>query len=168
MPVWSRKAETDACFERMTRAFIEATPRAAGDAGNRAGQGFRVYVVQQHGVHAFTQNLVELIQSVDFDRVASCLGSDLPVSGVLCDIPPPAFEQVATAAGVPGWGSRHLRIHCRWCDWLPRCGTVIDGCGTVIDGRGTVIDGRGTVVDGLGRRYHLMLGRCSRLLVAPT
>ncbi len=33
VPVWSRKIETDACFERMTRQFIEATPRSAGEGG---------------------------------------------------------------------------------------------------------------------------------------
>ena len=39
VPVWSRKAETDACFERMTRAFIEATPRVAGQAGTKLALG---------------------------------------------------------------------------------------------------------------------------------
>ena len=29
-PVWPTKAETDACFERMTRAFIESTPKPVG------------------------------------------------------------------------------------------------------------------------------------------
>lgn len=39
VPVWSRKAETDACFERMTRAFIGATPRSLGDAGTKLALG---------------------------------------------------------------------------------------------------------------------------------
>jgi RHH-type proline utilization regulon transcriptional repressor/proline dehydrogenase/delta 1-pyrroline-5-carboxylate dehydrogenase len=32
-PVWSRKVETDACFERMTATLLDATPRDAGDGG---------------------------------------------------------------------------------------------------------------------------------------
>lgn len=39
VPVWSRKAQTDACFERMTRAFIQATPRQAGQAGVKLALG---------------------------------------------------------------------------------------------------------------------------------
>ncbi len=33
VPVWSRKSETDACFERMTDAFIDAIPRDTGEGG---------------------------------------------------------------------------------------------------------------------------------------
>ncbi len=32
-PVWARKAETDACFERMAARLIDATPGAAGEGG---------------------------------------------------------------------------------------------------------------------------------------
>ncbi len=32
-PVWPVKRETDACFERMTEAFLDATPRRAGEGG---------------------------------------------------------------------------------------------------------------------------------------
>lgn len=39
IPVWSRKQETDACFERMTRAFIAATPREPGQAGVKLALG---------------------------------------------------------------------------------------------------------------------------------
>ena len=39
VPVWSRKIETDACFERMSRQFIEATPRAAGEGGVKLALG---------------------------------------------------------------------------------------------------------------------------------
>ena len=32
-PVWNTKPETDACFERMTRVFLDATPRSPGEGG---------------------------------------------------------------------------------------------------------------------------------------
>ncbi|MBM43749.1 MAG: 1-pyrroline-5-carboxylate dehydrogenase [Phycisphaerae bacterium] len=38
-PVWSRKRDTDACFERMTHQFIEATPREAGHGGTKLALG---------------------------------------------------------------------------------------------------------------------------------
>lgn len=33
VPVWSRKCDTDACFERMSALFVDATPRRAGEGG---------------------------------------------------------------------------------------------------------------------------------------
>ena len=33
VPVWSRKVDSDACFERMAAAFIESTPRESGEGG---------------------------------------------------------------------------------------------------------------------------------------
>ncbi|MEZ4475282.1 MAG: proline dehydrogenase family protein [bacterium] len=39
VPVWSRKADTDACFERMVRRFIAATPREAGQGGVKLALG---------------------------------------------------------------------------------------------------------------------------------
>jgi RHH-type proline utilization regulon transcriptional repressor/proline dehydrogenase/delta 1-pyrroline-5-carboxylate dehydrogenase len=39
VPVWSRKSDTDACFERMTRAFIENMPRRAGEGGVKLALG---------------------------------------------------------------------------------------------------------------------------------
>jgi len=32
-PVWSNKRETDACFERMSEIFLDATPRSTGEGG---------------------------------------------------------------------------------------------------------------------------------------
>src|SRR5690606_7358539 len=32
-PVWPAKRQTDACFERMAAAFIDATPRRTGESG---------------------------------------------------------------------------------------------------------------------------------------
>ncbi len=49
-PVWATKPETDACFERMTRAFIESTPESATNP-LRAGivrEGFRGVVQNQN------------------------------------------------------------------------------------------------------------------------
>lgn len=39
VPVWSRKADTDACFERMTRQFIEAMPRTKSEGGVKLALG---------------------------------------------------------------------------------------------------------------------------------
>ncbi|MCB9846296.1 MAG: bifunctional proline dehydrogenase/L-glutamate gamma-semialdehyde dehydrogenase [Phycisphaeraceae bacterium] len=38
-PVWTRKWETDACFERMSEVFLDATPRKAGEGGIRLALG---------------------------------------------------------------------------------------------------------------------------------
>jgi len=39
VPVWSRKTDTDACFERMTRLFIEGMPRRSGEGGVKLALG---------------------------------------------------------------------------------------------------------------------------------
>ncbi len=39
VPVWSRKADTDACFERMAAAFVEATPDRPGKGGVKLALG---------------------------------------------------------------------------------------------------------------------------------
>jgi RHH-type proline utilization regulon transcriptional repressor/proline dehydrogenase/delta 1-pyrroline-5-carboxylate dehydrogenase len=39
VPVWTSKRETDACFERMTRIFLDATPRRAGEGGVKLALG---------------------------------------------------------------------------------------------------------------------------------
>ncbi|MDP7028711.1 MAG: proline dehydrogenase family protein [Phycisphaerales bacterium] len=39
VPVWSRKRDTDACFERMTARFIEAMPTAADQGGVKLALG---------------------------------------------------------------------------------------------------------------------------------
>lgn len=38
-PVWSSKRDTDACFERMARAFVEAIPTGAGEGGVKLALG---------------------------------------------------------------------------------------------------------------------------------
>ncbi|QQS08637.1 MAG: proline dehydrogenase family protein [Phycisphaerales bacterium] len=38
-PVWSKKSHTDACFEEMTRIFLDHTPRAKGEAGVKLALG---------------------------------------------------------------------------------------------------------------------------------
>jgi RHH-type proline utilization regulon transcriptional repressor/proline dehydrogenase/delta 1-pyrroline-5-carboxylate dehydrogenase len=38
-PVWNTKRETDACFERMTTIFLDATPRRAGEGGVKLALG---------------------------------------------------------------------------------------------------------------------------------
>ena len=39
VPVWSHKPDTDACFERMTHAFIDSTPVDAGQGGIKLALG---------------------------------------------------------------------------------------------------------------------------------
>ncbi|MBC24160.1 MAG: 1-pyrroline-5-carboxylate dehydrogenase [Phycisphaerae bacterium] len=39
IPVWSHKADTDACFERMTRQFIREMPRSTGEGGVKLALG---------------------------------------------------------------------------------------------------------------------------------
>ncbi|MCH7602317.1 MAG: proline dehydrogenase family protein [Planctomycetes bacterium] len=39
VPVWSRKTDTDACFERMTEMLIEAIPRDTGEGGVKLALG---------------------------------------------------------------------------------------------------------------------------------
>ncbi len=39
IPVWRRKDETDACFERMAARFLDATPTRAGEGGIRLAIG---------------------------------------------------------------------------------------------------------------------------------
>lgn len=39
VPVWGRKSETDACFERMTEAFLARTPREPGSGGVKLALG---------------------------------------------------------------------------------------------------------------------------------
>jgi len=38
-PVWNKKWQTDACFERMARTFLDATPRQAGEGGTKLALG---------------------------------------------------------------------------------------------------------------------------------
>ncbi len=39
VPVWSRKCDSDACFERMAAAFIQATPRSTDQGGVKLALG---------------------------------------------------------------------------------------------------------------------------------
>jgi RHH-type proline utilization regulon transcriptional repressor/proline dehydrogenase/delta 1-pyrroline-5-carboxylate dehydrogenase len=39
IPVWTRKADTDACFERMTQQFVDALPRTRQDGGIKLALG---------------------------------------------------------------------------------------------------------------------------------
>jgi len=39
VPVWSRKSDTDACFERMTHAFLGAMPRSKDEGGVKLALG---------------------------------------------------------------------------------------------------------------------------------
>jgi len=39
VPVWPTKSETDACFERMTSAFVDAIPKARGEGGVKLALG---------------------------------------------------------------------------------------------------------------------------------
>ena len=39
IPVWGRKCDTDACFERMTQAFIASTPKSTSEGGVKLALG---------------------------------------------------------------------------------------------------------------------------------
>ena len=39
VPVWSHKPDTDACFERMSAAFIDSTPKTSGEGGIKLALG---------------------------------------------------------------------------------------------------------------------------------
>ena len=49
VPVWSHKPDTDACFERMTHAFIDSTPVDAGTGWNQARPGFAQCSIDRRG-----------------------------------------------------------------------------------------------------------------------
>ena len=53
VPVWSRKSDTDACFERMSRAFLASTPRSAGEGGVKLALG-------SHNVRSIAVALAEM------------------------------------------------------------------------------------------------------------
>ncbi len=52
-PVWGRKSDTDACFERMVDSFIDATPRTPGEAGVKLALG-------SHNIRSLASGLVAL------------------------------------------------------------------------------------------------------------
>eukprot|EP00752_Nemacystus_decipiens_P016617 g14857.t1 len=52
-PVWSRKHESDACFERMAKRFIEHTPREAGQGGVKLALG-------SHNLRSIAASLMDL------------------------------------------------------------------------------------------------------------
>lgn len=53
VPVWSRKCDTDACFERMAAAFIGSTPRTSGAGGVKLAVG-------SHNVRSIAAAIAEL------------------------------------------------------------------------------------------------------------
>ncbi len=53
VPVWSRKSETDACFERMTDALVEAIPRDPGEGGVKLAMG-------SHNIRSIAAGLARL------------------------------------------------------------------------------------------------------------
>jgi RHH-type proline utilization regulon transcriptional repressor/proline dehydrogenase/delta 1-pyrroline-5-carboxylate dehydrogenase len=55
VPVWSRKSETDACFERMSTAFIDAIPETQHEGGVKLAMG-------SHNIRSIAAGLVRLEQ----------------------------------------------------------------------------------------------------------
>ena len=55
VPVWSRKSETDACFERMSAAFIDAIPRSTHEGGVKLAMG-------SHNIRSIAAGLARLEQ----------------------------------------------------------------------------------------------------------
>ncbi len=58
VPVWSRKGDTDACFERMTKLLINAMPRSADEGGVKLAIGshnarsiaYALALLEKHGL----------------------------------------------------------------------------------------------------------------------
>ena len=55
-PVWSRKHDTDACFERMVQQFVDATPRTPGTGGVKLAMG-------SHNLRSLAAGLVAVEQA---------------------------------------------------------------------------------------------------------
>ena len=55
VPVWSRKSETDACFERMSAAFIDAIPETTREGGVKLAIG-------SHNIRSIAAGLARLEQ----------------------------------------------------------------------------------------------------------
>ncbi|MEM9020635.1 MAG: proline dehydrogenase family protein [Planctomycetota bacterium] len=53
VPVWTTKADSDACFERMAARFVQAMPRALGEAGVKLALG-------SHNLRSIAATLAEL------------------------------------------------------------------------------------------------------------
>jgi RHH-type transcriptional regulator, proline utilization regulon repressor / proline dehydrogenase / delta 1-pyrroline-5-carboxylate dehydrogenase len=60
VPVWTTKRATDACFERMTNIFLDATPRAAGSGGAGGGSGGVKLALGSHNVRSIAAALAGL------------------------------------------------------------------------------------------------------------
>ncbi|MHC4991553.1 MAG: bifunctional proline dehydrogenase/L-glutamate gamma-semialdehyde dehydrogenase, partial [Planctomycetota bacterium] len=65
VPVWSRKSDTDACFERMTKTLVEAIPRSTGEGGVKLALGSHnirsiAYALSLLEKHDLPLNAVEL------------------------------------------------------------------------------------------------------------
>ena len=65
VPVWSRKEDTDACFERMAKMFIESTPRGREQGGVKLALGSHNVRSIAHALallerHGLPQNAIEL------------------------------------------------------------------------------------------------------------
>ncbi len=53
VPVWSRKSDTDACFERMSRAFLGSTPKSSQEGGVKLALG-------SHNIRSIAVALAEM------------------------------------------------------------------------------------------------------------
>ena len=62
VPVWSRKCDSDACFERMAKQFIHAMPRTSGEGGPKLALG-------SHNARSIGAAIAEL-EKVDLPREA--------------------------------------------------------------------------------------------------
>lgn len=65
IPVWSRKADTDACFERMTQLFIENMPRSTSEGGVKLALGSHnvrsiAFALALLKKHSLPENALEL------------------------------------------------------------------------------------------------------------
>ncbi|MBL1217115.1 MAG: aldehyde dehydrogenase family protein [Planctomycetes bacterium] len=87
VPVWSRKHETDACFERMTEQFLQQTPRDADAAGVKLALG-------SHNARSIA------------NAMATARGLGLPDSAVECQMLHGMGDPLKAAAVELGWRVR--------------------------------------------------------------
>ncbi|NQU22573.1 MAG: bifunctional proline dehydrogenase/L-glutamate gamma-semialdehyde dehydrogenase [Candidatus Nealsonbacteria bacterium] len=84
VPVWTKKRQTDACFERMAGQFVDAMPRRAGEGGVKLALGshnirsiaYTLALLEKHGLPAWAVELQMLLGMGD-ELKAAVIGQGL-------------------------------------------------------------------------------------------
>ncbi len=98
LPVWSRKADTDACFERVANQLIDATPRTEGKGGVKLALG-------SHNIRSIASALAHL-ESADLPpeaiEVQMLTGMADPIKTALIQRRVRVREYVPVGQMIPG------------------------------------------------------------------